>query len=349
VDQLSGAPVADSGDDVARLVALTERQHDLWALLRAAQDEETRNRLFDELSANRADLAQLKEKISAEVRSPRAPLPSDQREPPPEPPRSVGEELRARILTPDEVAPAAPPPPPPPPPLVVGTSAIEEAPAPTEAAQVGPAEPSPVAAAEVVAPPPVAAAEVAAPSPVAAAEVAAPSPAATGGVAAPSPVAAAEVAAPPPVAAAEVAAPSPAATGEVAAPPSSEPEGRLPFAGLAPEKTPFSSREADLAATRPRRDGAGQPQSQPEAPAMMQPPTSSEARPAAPPAAPPTVPATPQSKRSAGEEQRLEAAHAALQDLERMRPKHSRSFPVFAILIAIMAVAAVVWMLFFSN
>lgn len=294
MDQLSGAPVADSGDDVARLVALTERQHDLWALLRAAQDEETRNRLFDELSANRADLAQLKEKISAEVRSPRAPLPSDQREPPPEPPRSVGEELRARILTPDEVAPAAPPPPPPPPPLVVGTSAIEEAPAPTEAAQVGPAEPSPVAAAEVVAPPPVAAAEV-------------------------------------------------------AAPPSSEPEGRLPFAGLAPEKTPFSSREADLAATRPRRDGAGQPQSQPEAPAMMQPPTSSEARPAAPPAAPPTVPATPQSKRSAGEEQRLEAAHAALQDLERMRPKHSRSFPVFAILIAIMAVAAVVWMLFFSN
>ena len=316
MDQLSGAPVADSGDDVARLVALTERQHDLWALLRAAQDEETRNRLFDELSANRADLAQLKEKISAEVRSPRAPLPSDQREPPPEPPRSVGEELRARILTPDEVAPAAPPPPPPPPPLVVGTSAIEEAPAPTEAAQVGPAEPSPVAAAEVVAPPPVAAAEVAAPSP---------------------------------VAAAEVAAPSPAATGEVAAPPSSEPEGRLPFAGLAPEKTPFSSREADLAATRPRRDGAGQPQSQPEAPAMMQPPTSSEARPAAPPAAPPTVPATPQSKRSAGEEQRLEAAHAALQDLERMRPKHSRSFPVFAILIAIMAVVAVVWMLFFSN
>ena len=305
MDQLSGAPVADSGDDVARLVALTERQHDLWALLRAAQDEETRNRLFDELSANRADLAQLKEKISAEVRSPRAPRPSDQREPPPEPPRSVGEELRARILTPDEVAPAAPPPPPPPPPLVVGTSAIEEAPVPTEAAQVGPAEPSPVAAAEV--------------------------------------------AAPSPVAAAEVAAPSPAATGEVAAPPSSEPEGRLPFAGLAPEKTPFSSREADLAATRPRRDGAGQPQSQPEAPAMMQPPTSSEARPAAPPAAPPTVPATPQSKRSAGEEQRLEAAHAALQDLERMRPKHSRSFPVFAILIAIMAVAAVVWMLFFSN
>ena len=49
----------------------------------------------------------------------------------------------------------------------------------------------------------------------------------------------------------------------------------------------------------------------------------------------------------AEEEDRLASAHARFQDLERVRPKHSRSFPVFAVLIAVLAVAAVVWMLFF--
>ena len=50
-----------SGDDVARLLALTERQKELWTLLRDAPDEETRNAVFDELTANRRQIAEMKE------------------------------------------------------------------------------------------------------------------------------------------------------------------------------------------------------------------------------------------------------------------------------------------------
>ena len=126
MDEHSGAPVAEDGDDVARLVALTERQHDLWALLRDAQNEQTRNRLFDELSANREELADLKDKVSAEVDAPRTRPPNDRPDSLPDAPRSVGEELRSRILTPDEVAPSSPPPPPPAPPPVVEISEVVE-------------------------------------------------------------------------------------------------------------------------------------------------------------------------------------------------------------------------------
>jgi basic membrane protein A len=77
----------------------------------------------------------------------------------------------------------------------------------------------------------------------------------------------------------------------------------------------------------------------------VQPVEESEPAPAA--TAPGTDATAPLSRRSAREEERLAAAHAALQDLERVRPKHSRSFPIFAVLMAIVAVAAVVWMLFF--
>ncbi|MDJ0497870.1 MAG: BMP family ABC transporter substrate-binding protein [Acidimicrobiia bacterium] len=283
MDEQSGAPVADNGDDVARLVALTERQHDLWALLRDAQDEQTRNRLFDELSTNREELAQLKEKVSSEVDAPRTRPQNARPEPSPESPRSVGEELRSRILTPDAVAPASPPPPPPPPPLVIDTSEVVDA---------SPIEPQEVSERAV--------------------EAVGTVPAATPREAPP------------------------------AAPPAEEPETELPIGSLAPEKTPFSSREADLAATRPRHAEA-----QPRPPQPV-PPSEAPAQqsPAAEPAAPPAAPAPP-SRLTVKEQERRDAAHAALQDLEKVRPKHVRSFPIFAVLVAIIAVAAVAWMLFF--
>ncbi len=245
----------DDGDDVARLVALTERQHELWAELRDAQDEDLRNQLFDELSTNREELAKLKDIVTAQVdepivsKPPNAPKPAPGPVPESEPPRSVGESLRASLLTRrDDVAPAVPPPPPPPlatPPVVDDVAAPQEP------------EPTPV--------------QPAARRP--------------------------EVESTPPQ------------------------ETKQP--ALTPEGAPFSSREADLAATRDRRDTAGVRKPLPE---------------------PPVRPVD-----DGILEARRRHAHQAYQDIARVRPPHAKPFPIFAILVAVTAVAAVAWFLFFRS
>jgi basic membrane protein A len=298
VDQEGVSHPAGGDDDVARLVALTERQHDLWALLRDATDDDDRNRLFDELSANRDELAKLKERVSAEVDSQRAVNPASP--PQTDPPRSVGEELRARILTPDQVAPASPPPPPPP----TVTPPVVPEPVHDEVAdrEVLPAV---EATHDGESPPP----EADESGPV------------------------------------EVHEQPRQSTGQLEPSRQSEDLERPSpiLGGLAPETTPFSSREADLAAMRARRE------SSPSEPTPREP----EPQRAAPPDTERTTDRrqpdeTPEaSVRTSEEEDRLASAHARFQDLERVRPKHSRSFPVFAVLIAVLAVAAVVWMLFF--
>jgi basic membrane protein A len=111
----------------------------------------------------------------------------------------------------------------------------------------------------------------------------------------------------------------------------------VPDTGLAPEKTPFSSREADLAATRARQETA-----------RVRPEIEERPQPEAPPQPIPTpVPDAAPLPRTAAE--RDEAAHAAFRDLERVRPKHERSFSLVAILVAIAAVAAVVWFAFLRG
>jgi basic membrane protein A len=250
----------NSGDDVARLVALTERQHQLWNELRDAKDEDVRNQLFDELSDNREELARLKEVVSSQLDEPVPSAPPSVRRPPdpdPDPgqPRSVGETLRANLLTPAEgVAPATPPPPPPPPTTM--PPIVESSPPEPEAIPVEPTVP-----AEEPAPP----------------------------------------VAPPPI----------------------EVEDNETAASLAPEATPFSSREADLAATRGRRE------------------SSIVRRPLPEPA--------PQPVDDGTLEQRRESAHRAYQDIARVRPEHAKPFPIFAILVAVLAVALVVWLLFFRS
>ena len=268
-------PQDATGDDVARLVALTERQHDLWTMLRDAVEEADRNRLFDELSANRDELSQLKERMNAELDGPATAPPGDET-------RSVGEQLRARILAPqDEVAPAAPPPPPPPPPPQPTRSAARP-----EVPGLQPEQP---------------------------------------------------------------AKPAVASDG-------STPDGQDQSGPLAPEPTPFSTREADLAATRARRETAARQPPPPEPPPPPAPAPPPEVPPAAAQSARPDPPlpvsdaetdgaTAPQPK--SGREARREAAHAALQELEQIRPPHARPFPIFAILVAVIAVAAVAWVLFF--
>ncbi|MCP4305030.1 MAG: BMP family ABC transporter substrate-binding protein [bacterium] len=252
----------DGDDDVARLVALTERQHQLWSELRDAKDEDLRNRLFDELSANREELAKLKEIVSSQLDEPTPSAPPSVRRPPDEDsdePRSVGESLRASLLTPAEgVAPAAPPPPPPPtnaPPVVEDPPVEPELPeSPTE-----PGLDEPNAAAD-----------------------------------------------------------EPAAVSSAAEEGEEETDE-----SLAPEATPFSSREADLAATRGRRESSivRRPLPEPE----------------------------PQPVDDGTLEQRRESAHQAYQDLARVRPEHTRPFPIFAILVAVLSVAVVIWLLFFRS
>ena len=110
-DGVSSAGNTD--DDVAQLVALTERKHELWDALGKCQDDQLRTQLFDELAANREELARLKEIISHELDEP------DSMSPPvvpaPEPTKSVGETLRANLLLPPEAAePASVSPPRPP-------------------------------------------------------------------------------------------------------------------------------------------------------------------------------------------------------------------------------------------
>ncbi|MDJ0924318.1 MAG: BMP family ABC transporter substrate-binding protein [Acidimicrobiia bacterium] len=291
MDRQTGSPSTGDVDDVARLVALTERQHDLWALLRDAPDEDTRNRLFDELSANREELARLKDKVSAEVDGAATQAPVDRPPPgaPPAAPRTVGEELRSKILAPpDQVAPPTPPPPPPPPPdtVIIETTAVEHPPQVSEPVAPVPEIPEP---------------DASVPAPVE-----------------PEPVEA-------PLVQQELQDPS-----DPAAPVD---ESVADDGVLAPEATPFRTREADLAATRARRSTARKPIPEPE------PQPAEEPVPEPPAAAPP--------RPSAREEERLRAAHAALQELEKVRPKHARSFPIFAVIVAAVAVAAVAWMLFF--
>lgn len=253
-----GVPPGDgNGDDVARLVALTERQHELWALLRDAQQENARNDLFDELTANREELASLKKTVTAQVDEPISPAPTEDGAPPePDVRRSVGEELRAAILTPpEEIASAAPPPPPPSP-----SQSSAESPPPE---QSPPPEPTPAP--------------------------------------------------------------------DTDAPPDRDVAGETaPPSKLSPESTPFSTREADLAATQARRAGAAR-----------------AVRPSRPdPEPPPTPTPAPQPE---AEPESLRPAQMALRDLDRVRPKHIRSFPVLAVVIAVAAVAAVAWFLFFRG
>ncbi len=245
----------DNGDDVARLVALTERQHRLWNDLRDAKDEDVRNRLFDELSENREELAKLKEQVSADLDDPHPDSPAPVSES--EQPRSVGETLRASLLTPAEgVAPPQPPPPPPPttrPPVVDDVAEPEPDPEPIP---IEPVDRSVDLDTEVAEP-------------------------------------------------------------QQAQPPAPAPKPE----GLTPEATPFSSREADLAATRGRRESS----------VVRRPLPEPEPRPV--------------------EEEILEKrrrhAHQAYRDIERVRPEHTKPFPIFAILTAVVAVAAVAWLLFF--
>ena len=245
----------DNGDDVARLVALTERQHRLWNDLRDAKDEDVRNRLFDELSENREELAKLKEQVSADLDDPHPDSPAPVSES--EQPRSVGETLRASLLTPTEgVAPPQPPPPPPPttrPPVVDDVAEPEPDPEPIP---IEPVDRSVDLDTEVAEP-------------------------------------------------------------QQAQPPAPAPKPE----GLTPEATPFSSREADLAATRGRRESSvvRRPLPEPE----------------------------PRPVEDEVLERRRRHAHQAYRDIERVRPEHTKPFPIFAILTAVVAVAAVAWLLFF--
>ncbi len=258
-----------SGDDVARLVALTDRQHELWALLRDAEDEQVRNQLFDELTSNREELARLKKVVSDQV-EPVPPPNSPEPQPEGDVPRSVGEQLRSKILAPAEgIAPAEPPPPPSPPPPQAPAAPQPPIPA---AAPTPPSTPEP------------------APDPV--------------------PVA-------PPV---EDIPESVPAVERVEDP--ETPDELVSDTRLAPEDEPFNSREADLAAMK------GEPQQ-------------AQPQPAEPPQA--------QSVADGILEERRRSAHEAYQEIERVRPAHARSFPVFAILVAIAAVAVVAWYLFFFN
>jgi basic membrane protein A len=264
-------------DDVARLVALTERQHELWDLLRDTKDERVRNDLLDELTANREELARLKGKVTSEVdrakTAPRTAVPGADVV---ERPRSVGEELRSRILTPDpgrNVAPAQPPPPPPPPamrsrPLVIGEPA-------------GDGEPSHDAPSVDSLREPQAA----------------------------------------PVASAEAAAAATTDSDDIDV--------------LLPEKTPYRTREDDLADTRARRQAVAPKQPDPES------------------APEPEPEPEPEPAETVAPGRHRPTAHETFMDLDRMRPHVSsrryRLFPIVAILIALAAVAAAVWYLFFFD
>ncbi len=110
---------------------------------------------------------------------------------------------------------------------------------------------------------------------------------------------------------------------------------------LAPEKTPFPTREADLAATRGVRP---KPEPEPQAPEDIEPMVGADAEAPAAAAADPTP-----SVADGVLEERRRLAHEAYQDMERVRPSHARSFPVFAIIIAVLAVAVVAWYVFVFN
>ncbi len=137
-----GVSSAETNDDAAaRRLALTERQHELWDRLGNCRDEQKRKPLFQELAANREELARLEAALSLQSDEPgatSAPIAETQ------PPSSVGETLRAGLLMPPEgVAPATAPPPSPP--LDEKPSAADDLPpvseeAPTDSGSLEPPE-----------------------------------------------------------------------------------------------------------------------------------------------------------------------------------------------------------------
>lgn len=107
MDTDGASSAGTNDDDVARLVALTVRKHELWDQLSDCEDETLRNRLFDELAANREEIANLKETANVPLddagdvatpgAQPRAAHTSEQ-------PTSIGETLRANLVKPAEEA-----------------------------------------------------------------------------------------------------------------------------------------------------------------------------------------------------------------------------------------------------
>ena len=302
-----------SSDDVARLIALTERQQELWILLREAEDEETRNKVFDELTANRQEIADLKEKASAGGDDlPRVATSGPSRNVE-QKARSVGEQLRAQIITqPERVAPPQPPPPPPPPPIEIGVStaaspppedSVEDA----ELVVVEPELPDPAGSELPVAEPALPEDSVEDAEPVVV-EPELPDPAGSElPVAEPAPP---DLPAEPPVPDVPQAEPEP---------PPTEPQERsreVAPSRLAPEPTPYRSRADDLAALR--RELAAKEKRGPK--------VSDEVL-----------------------EKRRRAAHDRYQSVSRVRPQRSRVFPVIAIAIAIGAIAVAVWYSFFFD
>jgi basic membrane protein A len=265
--------MGDAGDDVARLAALTERQHELWGLLRDAEDEQMRNQLFDELTSNREELSKLKDAVGSRVdesvpppNAPSTPAAADS-------PRSVGEQLRSNLLTPpEETAPSQPPPPPPPPPMQapIVEPPIAEPVVDEPAATTPPPDPESAPNLELDA------------EPIPERE--------------PDPQAVVPVAEPEPVASPK------------------------PRSSLAPEENPYPSREDDIAAMRgvvatpPRQEPAPQP-----------------------------------TAKELAIEERRRLAHEAYQEIERVRPSHTRSFPVFAIIVSVLAVAIAAWYVLIYN
>jgi basic membrane protein A len=308
-------PIASSGtgdDDVARLVALTDRQHELWDLLRDTKDEQVRNRLLDELTTNREELTRLKIRVSSVVDQPRtvprvfAPRP-DTPDADNDQPRSVGEQLRSSLLGPDTgqvVAPAQPPPPPP------SATPSQRATEPDSEQRVAQHQREPEGAIAEPQPEPVTPETEREPP------VAAPQPGSVGSD--PDPVGSGPGVVLPPGY-------TPAASEPVDDPPVSVSDHVEPGL-LLPEKTPFRSREDDLAATQARRE------------------TSAVKPPIEPPATEPDEIDV--------LERRRQIAHDTIRDMDKMRPHsrpRSRVFPVVAIVFALGAVAAAAWYLFIFD
>ena len=347
-----------SGDDVARLLALTERQKELWTLLREAPDEETRNEVFDELTANRRQIAEIKE--GATGRGDDLPEePSARPSPQPDAPaRSVGEQLRAQIFTqPEGVAPPQPPPPPPPPPVVIDVTAtaippVDSTPPPaTVESEPRASEPVEPVAHESAPPEPAVERERAEPEPMD------PGPIATDPVD-PEPVAADPVVPEPTIA--EPVAQEPVVSDPVIRKPV------VPEPAIAEQDPPQSPTEP----IAPMPDRPEPEVAEPEpTPVPPEPPEPLRTAATGSRLAPEPTPyrsraddlAALRRELAAREgrgpavsdevlQRRREAAHDRYESISRVRTHRPRLFPVVAILIAIAAVAAVAWFrLFYGN
>ena len=303
-----------SSDDVARLFALTERQHELWTLLRESEDEDARNQVFDELTANRREIAALKEKATARGEDlPETPPPprTSAAEPPA---RSVGEQLRAQIVSPPPgVAPPQPPPPPSPPPIEIRLAPSEDPsprvppsatePPPTDPVQATPEPAEP----DVVEPQPSTPRRVVFESPPVEPDVPVPE---TEEPSSPVPEQPQE----------EPSSPVPEQPQEEPEAPQPESRDLLREAAasskLAPEPTPYRSRADDIAALR--RELAGKEKRGPK--------VSDEVL-----------------------EKRRVAAHDRYESVSRVRVRQPRLFPIVAVLVAVGAVGVAVWYSFFFD